>query len=133
MRVLLDTHIFLWVNSEPKRLGEHLSMLQDERTDLLVSAASSWEIAIKFTLGRLNLPEPPARYVPDRMRRLQATAVSIDHDHALEVAVLPPIHRDPFDRILLAQAGRLRVPLLTADKTVDSYPIDTILVHRAPT
>ena len=133
MRVLLDTHIFLWLNSEPKRLGEHLSMLQDERTDLLVSAASSWEIAIKFTLGRLNLPEPPARYVPDRMRRLQATAVSIDHDHALEVAVLPPIHRDPFDRILLAQAGRLRVPLLTADKTVDSYPIDTILVHRAPT
>lgn len=128
MRVLLDTHIFLWLNSDPERLGHHLDSLRDPRNELLVSAASAWEIAIKHGLGRLDLPEPPEHFVPDRVRRLRATALAIGTDHALAVAALPPIHRDPFDRMLLAQARHLGVPLLTADTTVDSYPVDTTLV-----
>ncbi len=128
MRILLDTHIFLWLHTEPERLGRHLPTVRDERNEVLVSAASSWEIAIKYDLGRLDLPDPPARYVPDRIRRLRATPLAIDHRHALAITELPPIHRDPFDRILVAQARSLRVSLMTADATVDSYPTTTILV-----
>jgi PIN domain nuclease of toxin-antitoxin system len=129
VRVLLDTHIFLWLTTDPERLGPHLDQLYEPRNELLISAASSWEIAIKYGLGRLDLPEPPAHFVPDRMRRMRATPLAIGHDHALAIADLPPIHRDPFDRMLLAQAATLRVPLLTADATVDSYPVDTTLVR----
>lgn len=128
MRILLDTHVFLWLHTTPERLGDRLDLVRDRSNELLVSAASSWEIAIKYALGRLDLPEPPKRYVPDRIGRLDAKRLDIEHDHALGVADLPDIHRDPFDRLLLAQARTLRIPLLTADATVDSYPVETLLV-----
>jgi PIN domain nuclease of toxin-antitoxin system len=126
--VLLDTHVFLWLNTEPERLGERLSLVEDQRSELLFSAASSWEIAIKHGLGRLPLPEPPDRYVPTRMRAIGAIALAIEHTHALAVAALPPLHRDPFDRLLVAQAGLLDVPILTADPIVAEYPVQTLMV-----
>jgi PIN domain nuclease of toxin-antitoxin system len=126
--VLLDTHVFLWLNTEPERLGERLSLIEDQRSELLLSAASSWEIAIKHGLGRLPLPEPPDRYVPARMRAVGAIALAIEHTHALAVAALPPLHRDPFDRLLVAQAGLLDVPILTADPIVAEYPVQTLMV-----
>ena len=129
MRVLLDTHVFLWLQTEPERLGEHLALVEDSQTDLLVSAASSWEIAIKYGLGGLPLPEPPQRYVPDRLRAIGAQALPIEHTHALAVASLPPLHRDPFDRLLVAQAGALDVPIVTADPAVARYPVKTLLVR----
>lgn len=101
--------------------------MEDPRTDLLLSAASSWEIAIKHGLGRLPLPEPPERYVPDRMRAIGARSVAIEHSHALAVSVLPPLHRDPFDRLLVAQAGMLDVAILTADPAVAQYSPRTLL------
>jgi PIN domain nuclease of toxin-antitoxin system len=128
VRILLDTHIFFWLHTSPEHLDEHLDLVRDEANELLVSAASSWEIAIKCALGRLDLPETPQRYVPGRIARLDATPVAIEHRHTLGVADLPDIHRDPFDRLLLAQAHVLRMPLLTADATLDSYPVDTVLV-----
>lgn len=128
MRVLLDTHVFLWLNAEPERLGEHLSLVEDHRSELLFSAASSWEIAIKYGLGRLPLPEPPDRYVPSRIRAVGARALAIEHTHALAVAALPPLHRDPFDRLLIAQASLLDVPILTADPLVAEYPVNTLMV-----
>ena len=70
MKLLLDTHIFLWLQTAPERLGAHLQLVADRRTELLLSAVSSWEIAIKHSIGRLPLPEPPERYVPDRMRAI---------------------------------------------------------------
>jgi PIN domain nuclease of toxin-antitoxin system len=114
--------------TEPERLGEHLAVAEDRRNTLLVSAASSWEIAIKHSLGRLALPEPPERYVPDRLRAIGAEAMAIEHTHALAVAALPPLHGDPFDRLLVAQALLLAVPILTADPAVAEYPIETLLV-----
>lgn len=128
MRILLDTHIFLWLNTEPERLGESLALAEDERNALLVSAASSWEIAIKYGLGRLPLPEPADRYVPARLREMGAEAIAIEHSHALAVAALPRLHRDPFDRLLVAQAGLLDVPILTADPQIAAYPVRTLMV-----
>ncbi len=86
MRALLDTQVFLWLQTEPARLGGQLDTLADERTDLLVSAASAWEIAIKYGLGRLPLPEPPAGYVPSRIRAIGALALPVDVPDALAVA-----------------------------------------------
>lgn len=128
MRVLLDTHVFLWLHTEPERLGEHLAVVEDKRSQLLISAASSWEIAIKYGLGRLALPEPPERYVPERLRAIGAQALAIEHTHALAVAALPQLHRDPFDRLLVAQAGLLDVPILTADPQLVRYPVRTLMV-----
>lgn len=128
MNLLLDTHVFLWLQTEPDRLGEHLGLVEDRRNDLLVSAASSWEIAIKYQLGKLRLPEVPERYVPHRLRAIGGRGVAVEHSHALEVANLPALHRDPFDRLLVAQARLLDLTLVTADPAVADYPATTILV-----
>lgn len=126
--MLLDTHVFLWLLTEPERLGERLPLLEDSRNELLVSAASSWEISIKHARGRLPLPEPPELYVPKRLRQMGAVPLAIEHSHALAVADLPTLHRDPFDRMLVAQAGLLGVPILTADPQIAQYPINSLLV-----
>lgn len=130
MRVLLDTHVFLWLQTEPERLGEHLPLVEDRRTELLLSAASSWEIAIKHAIGKLPLPEPPERYVPERIRAIGAQPLPVEHSDALAVASLPPLHRDPFDRLLVAQAAAYDLTLLTADPAVDRYPGRSLLCGR---
>jgi PIN domain nuclease of toxin-antitoxin system len=127
LKLLLDTHIFLWLHTEPERLGEHLSLVEDRRTELLVSAVVSWEIAIKYRLGRLPLPESPDRYVPERLRAIGAQALPIEHTHALAVAALPPLHDDPFDRLLVAQSGLLNAPILTADLAIAKYAVRTLM------
>jgi PIN domain nuclease of toxin-antitoxin system len=128
VRILLDTHVFLWLQTEPARLGAQLRVLEDRRNELIVSAASSWEIAIKYRLGRLALPEPPERYVPKRLRIMGANGLAIEHTHALAVAALAPLHRDPFDRLLVAQAGLLDLQVMTADPMIAQYPVATILI-----
>jgi PIN domain nuclease of toxin-antitoxin system len=128
VRILLDTQVFLWLQTEPARLGEQLRVLEDRRNELIVSAVSSWEIAIKYRLGRLVLPEPPERYVPERLRIMGAKGLAIEHTHALAVAALAPLHRDPFDRLLVAQAGLLDLPVMTADPMIVQYPVATILI-----
>jgi PIN domain nuclease of toxin-antitoxin system len=128
VKILLDTQVFLWVHTERGRLGEHLALVEDPHNERLLSAASSWEIAIKYRLGRLALPEPPQRYVPSRMRAIGAQGLAIEHRHALAVEALEPLHKDPFDRLLVAQAQALDVTILTADATVAQYPVRTLLV-----
>lgn len=128
MRLLVDTHVLLWMLAEPNRLGSHLSTVEDDRTEVLVSAASSWEIAIKHAIGRLPLPEPPERFLPRRLRALDATPLPVEHGHALGTASLPPVHWDPFDRLLVAQARALGIPVLTADRVLTRYPVEVLLV-----
>jgi PIN domain nuclease of toxin-antitoxin system len=128
VKLLVDTHVFLWLQTDPERLGEHLPIVEDARTDLLLSAVSSWEIAIKYRLGKLPLPEAPERWVPDRMRAIRAQALAVEHPHALAVATLPQLHRDPFDRLLVAQATLLGLTIITADPSVAQYPVPTVLV-----
>jgi PIN domain nuclease of toxin-antitoxin system len=128
MRILLDTHVFLWLQVQPERLGDHLAAVADTANERLLSAASSWEIAIKHGLGRLSLPEPPARWVPERMRAVGATPLAVEHTHALAVADLPVHHRDPFDRLLVAQARALGASLLTADRQLEDYDVDLLMI-----
>lgn len=128
MRVLLDTQVFLWLLAEPERLGRHLASVEDTNNALLLSAASSWEIAIKAGLGRLRLPGDPRRYVTDRMRAIGAEPLPVEHAHALAVTELPMHHRDPFDRLLVAQARHLRLTVVTADRQIARYDVATLLI-----
>lgn len=123
MTVLLDTHVWLWMLSAPERLGRAAPVLEDARNELLLSAASVWEIAIKASLGRIALPLPASRYVPTRMRRTGVVPVAVEAAHAVAVADLPLLHRDPFDRLLVAQARSLGVPIATADPLVAAYDV----------
>jgi PIN domain nuclease of toxin-antitoxin system len=125
--LLLDTHCWLWMQAEPEKFSAAArELVEDARTELLFSAASSWEIAIKYALGRLALPEPPAAYVPDRMASSGVTALPVQHTHALAVAELPRHHRDPFDRLLVAQARIEGVPILTADPEFSRYDVEVL-------
>ncbi len=124
MKALLDTHVWLWLQTAPERLtGEARELVEDASNDLFLSAASAWEIAIKYALGKLPLPEPPDRYVPSRLALSGTTPLPLDQRHALHVAALPPHHRDPFDRLLVAQAQLEGLLLVTADKQFGAYEV----------
>ena len=99
---------------------------RDERNRLILSAASSWEIAIKFRLGKLHLPEPPDQYVPDRMLAAGVDGPPVEHSHALLVSRLDDHHRDPFDRILVSQAILERLPVISADPALAVYEVEFI-------
>lgn len=126
MRVLLDTQIFLWLHSSPERVGAPLPLLEDPATVRLVSAVVGWEIAIKYGLGRLELPSPPDRWVPEKVAEGAMTPLPIELSHVLAVASLPPHHRDPLDRLLVAQAQLLGVPLVSGDAVFADYGIDVL-------
>jgi PIN domain nuclease of toxin-antitoxin system len=114
---------------EPDRFAPAtLELLENEETVLYLSAASSWEIAIKYALGKLRLPDPPHEFVPDRMLASGVTGLPIEHRHALAVAALPPKHRDPFDRLLVAQALVEDLPILTADTDLGRYDVEILPV-----
>jgi PIN domain nuclease of toxin-antitoxin system len=127
MKFLLDTQVWLWMHLQPERLRPEVrDQFVDPASTLLLSAASSWEIAIKYALGKLPLPEPPYDYVSSRMRRDAVDGLPVTHAHALHVASLPPHHADQFDRILIAQSQLEDVPLVTADRHMDSYDVAVI-------
>jgi len=127
MRILLDTQCWLWMAASPEKLSARArSLVETTEHELLLSAASAWEIAIKHALGKIRLPEPPARYVPSRVETLRTVPLPIELEHALRVATLPPHHRDPFDRVIIAQAQIENLPILTADAVFGRYGVDVI-------
>ena len=127
MRFLLDTHVWLWMLTSPERLrGRAAELVRDTRTHLLLSACSSWEIAIKYGLGRLPLPEAPETYVPDRIRASRVESLPITHAHALRVASLPRHHQDPFDRLLVAQAQVETLTIVTVDPVFERYDVPVL-------
>ncbi len=128
MRLFLDTNALIWSRSAPERLGAARDVIEDAGNELLVSVVVAWEIAIKWSIGRLELPAPPAFYVPDRVRALGGSMVPITSEHALGVAALPLLHRDPFDRLLVSQAQELGATLVTADAVIAEYDVETLLV-----
>lgn len=113
--------------TQPELFSEQSrNLLESTENDLYLSSVSSWEIAIKHELGKLQLPARPAEVIPELMNKTAVTALSIHHSHALRVADLPAYHRDPFDRLLVAQAQVENLPLLTADLQFDPYEIDIL-------
>ena len=127
MRVLADTQCWLWMHLAPERLRHEVrQLLASGSTELYLSAASIWEMAIKHGIGKLRLPLPLTDYVLSRLERSTTLVLPVDHHHALRVAGLPPHHRDPFDRILVAQAQVERLAIVTADPQLAAYDVDLI-------
>jgi PIN domain nuclease of toxin-antitoxin system len=127
LRILLDTHCWLWLQTKPQRLSEQTrALLQDPGNQIFLSAASSWEIAIKYALGKLPLPLPPAEYVLSRMETSGTSPLPIQHGHALHAGSLPLHHADPFDRLLIAQAQLEGLEILTADRQFEAYQVNLL-------
>lgn len=127
MRILLDTHAWLWLQTTPEHLPDGaLELASDPENELYLSAASAWEIAIKYALGKLPLPEPPGDYVPSRLRTSGVSPLFVEHRHALQVASLPHHHRDPFDRLLIAQAQLDGLALITTDPEFEPYAVEIL-------
>jgi PIN domain nuclease of toxin-antitoxin system len=131
MKFLLDTNVFLWALAEEHKLNTSAQdILKSPLSELYFSAAGSWEIGIKFALGTLPLPKPPSEYIPNALRLWAIRALDITHEHALHAGELPGHHRDPFDRLLIAQAITEQMTLLTADRALQKYKVDLIFCGK---
>jgi PIN domain nuclease of toxin-antitoxin system len=127
MRVLIDTHVFLWLFADIKISQKIKDFLLDTKSnEIYVSHVTAWEISIKYGVGKLKLPEVPELFVPDRIRRAGFLQLPIKMAHVLSVHGLPPIHKDPFDRLLVSQAKAENLTILTADPNFPRYKIKTL-------
>ena len=131
MNLLLDTHVLLWAAGAPERLpDEARALIENPETGIVFSAVSLWEIAIKNGLGRADFSVDP-RLLRRGLLEHDYTELAMTGAHATAVDLLPPIHRDPFDRLLVAQAQTEGLLLLTADETVARYPGPIRTIRRA--
>jgi PIN domain nuclease of toxin-antitoxin system len=127
LRYLLDTGVWLWSLLEPERLSRKAQdVITDLEQEIFLSAATSWEIAIKSSQGKLRLLQPAQLLVPQFMREQGLRPLPISLGHTLAVASLPLHHRDPFDRLLIAQALEEKMALLTADRAFEKYGVDMV-------
>lgn len=128
MKLLMDTHCWLWWFAQPERLSEEaIACLVDDANEVWFSVASVWEMGIKVAIGKLPLPEPVDSYISSRMVQLGARSLDISVNHALQAAALPLHHRDPFDRMLIAQAQLENMTIVTADHMFSQYQDVSIL------
>ena len=127
MRLLLDTHILVWALIEPARLSPAVrGALENPDNDILFSAASVWEILIKVQAGKLPLPQPSGPYLIKQAAENRIEVLPITLDHILRIESLTMHHRDPFDRVLIAQSIEEKLPLVTADPHFERYPVEVI-------
>jgi len=126
MKAILDTQAFLWALAGDARMSRHARDIFAGSTDLSLSIASIWEILIKVESGKLNLPRPAAPYVLSRLAENGIKSLPISLDHLLALERLPMHHRDPFDRLLIAQSIEEGWPIVTADPWFTRYPVEVI-------
>ena len=127
MRLLIDTQCWLWMSASPERLSKRTQeLLRDAGTERLLSVASIWELAIKYQLGKIPLPVAPPDFVPSRLETTQTDPLPISAAHALRVGLLPRHHRDPFDRMIVAQALVEGIAVLTADRVFGRYEVERL-------
>ena len=127
MTYLLDTHTFLWMAGDPLSLPERVREIVEEKNNhLYLSAASAWEIAMLQQLKRLELPDVPQRFIAEALQQLNVLPMSIGFTTAISAATLPFIHRDPFDRIIIAEALKEKMTILTKDVLFKSYGVKTV-------
>lgn len=124
MNVLLDTHAFLWfIEGSPRLSVRARELIRDPETELVLSIASLWEIAIKASIVRLTLLRPFDELVPDQLARHEIVLSPIDVRHLFQLMHLERHHGDPFDRMLIAQAIAERLPIISGDTAFDAYPV----------
>ncbi len=127
MRLLLDTHVFLWsITADPRLPAIFLAAIREPANEVYLSAASIWEAVIKYGLGKLPVPAPPADYLPWQRDAHGIAALPIDEGAMTHLAGLPSLHRDPFDRLLIAQALQHGLTIATVDADVAGYPISRL-------
>jgi PIN domain nuclease of toxin-antitoxin system len=126
MKALLDTHAFLWAISGSERMSLRAAQVFTGPSDLWLSIASIWEILIKAQVGKLPLPEPAGPYILKKLAENKIETLSVSLDHVLKIETLPTHHRDPFDRMLIAQSLEEKLPLITADPMFRRYAVDII-------
>ena len=127
MRLLLDTHTFLWfIGGNDKLSDVARRLIKDTRNQPLLSMASLWEMAIKLSIGKLSLSQPFESLIPQQMRLNGIDLLSIEVEHVTAIVQLTFHHRDPFDRLLIAQAMVERAPIVSADAVFDAYTIERL-------
>ncbi len=131
MKILVDTHVFIWMFIEPRRFSAKArSFLEDvESNRFFFSDVSAWEASIKYGLGKMHLPEEPEIFFPDRVRQAEYRHLRIDLRHVTRVHYLPQIHGDPFDRLLISQAIIEDMLILTNDAVIKRYKADTLMLN----
>ena len=123
MRLLLDTHIFLWLITGDSRITEAMKAdILNPANEVYLSVVSIWEISVKYQLDRLPLPEPPQSYLPTQRQRHHIASLNLDEASISQLTRLPSIHRDPFDRMLVCQALEQDLTIVTVDEMLQSYP-----------
>ena len=124
MKLLLDTHVFLWyISADPKLPSAFRSAIENPQNETYLSVVSVWEAVIKYALGKLPLLVPPAEYLPQQRAAHLIASLPLEEGVLIELANLPALHRDPFDRILIAQALRHGLTLVSVDDAVRAYPV----------
>lgn len=126
MKILLDTHAFLWFVNDDAQLSSTARNLIESDTDVWVSMASLWEIAIKVSINKLTLPQPFNEFISQQIQTNEMDILSISLAHLNHLLTLPLHHRDPFDRLLIAQSQVEKVSLVSLDAIVDRYNINRI-------
>lgn len=126
-RLLLDTHIVLWSASDPERVPPRaLALLKTPGAELYISAASAWEISIKYAAGKLELPMHPRLFIQEAIARLDLIELAMTVSDSIRAGGLPTHHQDPFDRMLVAQSQGNRLPLVSVDKRMALYDVEVI-------
>ena len=127
VKPLLDTHVFLWWNEDRRSLSRRVrNLLSDPATDLFLSVVSAWEIVPKVRTSNLGLPAAPAVYIPARLAHYRIELIPVTLAHVLALDTLPDHHRDPFDRMLVAQTQVEQIPIATRDSQIRKYEVETI-------
>jgi PIN domain nuclease of toxin-antitoxin system len=126
MRLLLDTHMFLWFISGDRKLTEsQQDLIRDPRNEVFLSVVSIWEAIVKWQLGKLPLPHPPETYLPQARIAHGISSLALDEGSVARLPSLPALHRDPFDRMIVCQAINHGLDVLSVDPLVLQYPIPT--------
>lgn len=132
MRLLLDTHVFLWFISGDERLPvvwqEKIRQLENE---VYLSVVSVWEAIVKHKLGKLPLPKPPERYLPAQRERHLIASLPLTESSVVQLTRLPNLHRDPFDRMLVCQAIEHELTIMTVDEAMQGYPVELFTVTES--